>query len=347
MKLFRIFIAFLTFFGFSLASPLKSDEHVIFIPDIAYLDENNSLQVNIQAWIYEKEWRPGLTTLLVKYIDVDKSKLSKTEYDRLYYMTSLFKIDSEDGKEFKVKFENGQVFDMPKTREGGRSSLLAKLDTKNFLDTQKEKIINFSVFNSTATSADNGVAYYFAPFGYAVISDIDDTIKDSKVLDKKELLRNTFVNEFKAVSGMSDFFKSIKKPNTITSFHYVSSSPIQLYPALQEFIDKNGFPKGSFHLKELTDWDNILFVDSFMYKIVSIRKIINAYPKREFILVGDSGEKDPEIYTQISKEFVGNVARIYIRDVTNEDINSTRFKELTKDLKDTKFTVFKESEVKF
>lgn len=311
-----------------LASSLKFDEHVLFTSDFSYMNENDELVINIQAWVYEKERRPMFTTLLSKYMEIDKDSLNESEYDRLYQRSALFRVDSENGKELKIKFSNGQIFDLPQTEKGGRSSL--SLHVKENIDTfLQDNIISFSLYDSgNPASVNEGISYFFSKQGLSIISDIDDTIKDSNVLNKKELLKNTFLYEFKSIPKMNELLNDINRANNTVAFHYVSSSPIQLYPIINEFLHKNGFPKGSVHLKEMTGWDTLLDSDTKDYKLTSIRRILKAYPSREFILIGDSGELDPEIYAQISKENKNQIKKVIIREVTDEGKNSKRYKEL-------------------
>ena len=78
--------------------------------------------------------------------------------------------------------------------------------------------------------------------GLSVVSDIDDTIKESKVGDRRELLMNTFVREFRTVDGMADLYARWLQSGA--SFHYVSSSPWQLYGSLNAMRQNCGFPPG-------------------------------------------------------------------------------------------------------
>jgi phosphatidate phosphatase APP1 len=56
--------------------------------------------------------------------------------------------------------------------------------------------------------------------------------------------------------------------------------------------------------------------DTVVYKQQAILDIIQDFPERKFILIGDSGEKDVDIYTFV-KNATTNVVGIYIRDVGN------------------------------
>ncbi|CAF2972434.1 unnamed protein product [Rotaria sp. Silwood2] len=68
--------------------------------------------------------------------------------------------------------------------------------------------------------------YVLASHGVSIISDIDDTIKISKVLFIPSLLKNTFYDDFKPVNGMNELYQKWHKQKC--QFHYVSASPWQL-----------------------------------------------------------------------------------------------------------------------
>ena len=115
--------------------------------------------------------------------------------------------------------------------------------------------------------------------GVSVISDIDDTIKESNVADQNKLLRNTFLGEFRAVEGMAELYSRWQDESAV--FHYVSSSPAQLYQSLSEMLEYEGFPRGSIHLKVIRLRDPSvlqLFVARRFSKGRYIRRIINYFP---------------------------------------------------------------------
>lgn len=85
---------------------------------------------------------------------------------------------------------------------------------------------------------------------------------------------------------------------------------------LHQFIHNHHFPPGSFHLRPSTGIISKLVQESGRSKRESICKILRDFPHRKFVLVGDSGEIDLEIYTRIAKEFPGQIIKIFIRDIT-------------------------------
>jgi phosphatidate phosphatase APP1 len=181
------------------------------------------------------------------------------------------------------------------------------------------------------------------PQGISVISDIDDTIKISGVTSKKELLTNTFLKEFRAVPGMVDFYRRLARNGT--PFHYVSCSPWQLYPPLVEFMDKEGFPIGSLHLKSFRMKDQTfinLFRSPDTLKLRSIESIMKLYPERQFILIGDSGERDPEIYGDIARKYPGQILHIFIRSLEPAG-DEDRYQDAFRGIDQGHWTVFREA----
>jgi phosphatidate phosphatase APP1 len=180
--------------------------------------------------------------------------------------------------------------------------------------------------------------------GLSVISDIDDTIKISNVRDRGSLLRNTFCRPFEPVKGMAEVYQSWAQPAD-AQFHYVSASPWQLYLPLSEFLRTNSFPAGTFAMKTFRAKDSSflqLFVSPERYKLKTIEPLFTRFPKRQFVLVGDSGEKDPEAYGVIARRHPSQVRRVLIRDVTNENADSIRYQKAFGGLPGELWQIFKE-----
>ena len=180
------------------------------------------------------------------------------------------------------------------------------------------------------------------PEGLSVISDVDDTIKITEIpAGPAIVLRNTFLRPYKVVPGTLESYQAF---GTDTSFHYVSGGPWQMFNLIHSFlIRETGFPAGTFHMKDLRK--NLLVPDSWHdlkaflkgdlatieQKMAQITRLMVNLPKRRFILVGDSGEKDPEIFHQIRKTFPEQVKEIIIRDVVDERnrVGSMRLQDMT------------------
>lgn len=309
---------------------LKHDASVMFLPDIAYQNAQGQVVCNIQAWVYEKERRRGLTHMLALFLGIHIATLPSHKRQRLYERTQLFRVDSEYGKQLVIKDQDGHLHKMPKTTRNGRSHILVPVTIG---DNQTKQNIafhltNFDQFNKKI----DAVSIYVPPHGLSVISDIDDTIKHSYVKDKKQLLINTFMDDFIAIEGMADLYQSLNKSNNV-AYHYVSSSPIQLYPVLFDFMNKNGYPMGSVHLREATRWSDLIPGPntSKAHKTKNIERILCAYPERQFILIGDSSENDPALYAHFKLKYKQQIKAIIIRNVTLDKDTSyyqTTFKDI-------------------
>jgi hypothetical protein len=169
-------------------------------------------------------------------------------------------------------------------------------------------------------------AYLLPDRGVSVISDIDDTLKHSFVACKRTLLANTFLREFVPIPGMAELFRRWDSEGA--AFHYVSSSPWQLFSHLAAHLSEQQFPEGSFHLRTFRLRDHLIRRILMLRrsgKAAVIRGILQTYPGRKFLLVGDSGEHDPEIYGAMARKFPRQVIGIHIRQVAGPGNKPQRF----------------------
>lgn len=168
-------------------------------------------------------------------------------------------------------------------------------------------------------------ALVFIPSGnveYGVISDIDDTIVPTGATRIWEMLKTTFLGNAHTrlpFAGVGEFYRSLSKGTDgveSNPFFYVSSSPWNIYDFLMEFLDVHGIPKGPLMLRDLGLSREQFFAGSHAeHKLYQVEKIFEIEKQLQFILIGDSGQHDPEIYLQAIKEYPGKVKMVYIRDV--------------------------------
>jgi phosphatidate phosphatase APP1 len=183
-----------------------------------------------------------------------------------------------------------------------------------------------------------------APQGLSVISDIDDTIKLSHVTDKSELIKNTFLREFRDVEGMADIYTGLSKRGV--AFHYVSGSVWQLYQPIAGFFSEAGFPRGTFHLKHFRLKDRSvtqLWSSQTEHKLNAINPIIADFPNRHLVLIGDSGEQDPEIYGEIARQYPDQIVGIFIRNATDESPDDERFEKAFRKIANNRWMLFDEA----
>lgn len=177
--------------------------------------------------------------------------------------------------------------------------------------------------------------------GWSLVSDIDDTIKDSQVSPLHVLLTNTFLNEFRSVTGMADLYRNWADQGVL--FHYVSSSPWQLFQPIHRLCQKDQFPDGTFHLRSFRLsqdlWKKMLIFRQ-RGKSAIIRGMVRSLPQRRFILVGDSGEKDPEIYCRLARRYPDQIRAVFIRDLAHRQLSDKRLRKLNEGLPPGKIQAF-------
>lgn len=153
--------------------------------------------------------------------------------------------------------------------------------------------------------------------GVSLISDIDDTIKHSNITGgAREIFRNAFIRDLGdlTVDGVKEWYSKLHDMGV--KLHYVSNSPWQMYPILSSYFKMAHLPKGSFHLKQYGGPLQGIFEPVAERKKASLAKLLRDFPERKFILVGDSGEADLEVYTDVVLDNPGRVLGVFIRDVT-------------------------------
>jgi hypothetical protein len=307
------------------ASSLAADEQVMLLPSIARALENGKVEIGIDAWVHEIEERPGLTEAFARYLDLDLDALAPAQRKLFRQRTQLFRVDSERRKDLRVRFADGSQHTLPRTGSDGRSRtrIATALPAGN-----DGTWVSFEIVVPQGDARHfTGRALLVPAEGISVVSDIDDTIKQSQVRDTRALLLNTFARPFEAVPGMAARYRELAGQAGTTRFHYVSSSPLQLYPPIAAFLDDAGFPSGSVHLRGTTSFRAALgqATESRAHKLSTIRGLLADFPRRRFILVGDSGEHDPEIYADLARANPHQVLAIGIRDVSGEDRDAPRY----------------------
>ena len=151
---------------------------------------------------------------------------------------------------------------------------------------------------------------------FGVISDVDDTLLLTKATSLTQMMRLTLLESPAsrlAFAGVAEFYQALHAG--INPFFYVSSSPWNLYEFLSDFMRLNDIVPGPLMLRDFgIDETKFIAGSHAEHKLQQIRSIMSLYPELSFILSGDSGQDDPDIYAAIADEFPQQVCAIYIRD---------------------------------
>lgn len=324
-------------------SNLKSDERVVFFSSDARLsDDDSEWIIPIHAWVHElddaKIRRAAITgTLRAKY-GLKSSPETKANLD---HRLKLIVADNERGKTIVIRLLD-KTFRLPETDVNGHTRATIRLADDLVSKRSDGKRLRFeAVISEKDERRFFGSVNLISKRGISVISDFDDTVKISHVSDRKKMLNLSLYQDFEPAPGMPVLYSGWG--NQGCAFHFVSSSPWHLYEPIDAFLNANGFPERSMSLKSFRLKDSSLlnlFLSGTKTKPIQIRPILNAFPKRQFVLVGDTGEHDPEVYAAMLKEFPDQIDVIMLRNVTDQKRDDERFQKLFGGIDDSKWHLF-------
>lgn len=170
----------------------------------------------------------------------------------------------------------------------------------------------------------SGVAYcpLMTP-EYLVLSDIDDTVLQSRVTNFLRAAQTLAFGNARTrlpFPGVAKFYQALRRGRGASGRNpvfYVSSSPWNLYDVIAQFLELQEIPLGPIMLRDLDISINVLSHRRHHdHKGSHIRRVLETFPRIPVVLIGDSGQQDPEIYSRIVHDFAGRVQAIYIRNVT-------------------------------
>ncbi len=180
-----------------------------------------------------------------------------------------------------------------------------------------------------------------------IISDIDDTVMYTGVVNKAKMMWRLFMQGPRsrvAFPGVASLYRALHdgpSGNQLNPMLYVSRAPWSIYEVLQEFFLLHRIPIGPIlFLREWgISWKRPLPRRAEDHKLTLIRDMLRRYHDLPFVLIGDSGQHDPEIYAQVVQEFPGRVEAVYIRNVTRSDDRVRAIEELAKEVLDSGSTL--------
>ena len=157
---------------------------------------------------------------------------------------------------------------------------------------------------------------------WGVISDIDDTVVETGATNFLKNWRRVLVERPQdrlAVPGAASLYRTIAGNHQapVRPFFYVSSSPWNLYGFIAEFMELNSIPHGPMFLKDYGIDDNQFIRKGHdEHKLAAIETVLDFYPDINFLLIGDNGQQDVEIYARAVADYPDRVGAVFIRDVS-------------------------------
>jgi len=328
------------------ADELETDEEVLLFPAPAFPDADGAnWQLELQAVVFEHEVRPLTEGTLRQLLEREVGELTAAEQSLLTQRLRRFLRDHERGKSVRLQVA-GTELNLGKSGADGRLHQTFTVPAEvlgNPSPTQDSprKLPARLLVEGGARDVVLEVIC-LGREGVSVVSDMDDTIKVTGVGSRATVLRRTFCEPFAAVEGMAARYAVWSARGA--SFHYVSGSPWQLYEPLREFADLGGFVSGTWHLREFRPKSRQLLrleQPPAEHKLKAIAPLLKRLPRRGFVLVGDSGEKDPEIYGTLARQHPEQVRAIFIREVTAEAPDSPRYRKAFAGIPPERWQVFR------
>ncbi|XOV94291.1 MAG: phosphatase domain-containing protein [Bacteroidota bacterium] len=250
---------------------------------------------------------------------VREEKVSSNIFKNAWEMIKRYRISTIPNRSVVVKVEHEEY--TVKTDDKGYFFLSIKPDSG------KSEIVFSVTLADNPQISESGILEIREP-NQIIISDIDDTIivsHSTSLIRKIYTLLSRNFQRRKPFEGVHEFYHqlSASKPNEM--FFYVSSSEWNLYDFIDNFCTHNHFPSGVFLLNDIKTGLLQLLKSgggSHTHKLEKIRLIKETYTNARLTLIGDSGQKDVEIYEKIALEDPDRIEEIYIRDLHKSKTNT-------------------------
>lgn len=312
----------------ALASTNGSDERVTLYPTAAALSADGARWiVPLHFEVFEPEHDDPLRLALLEPLRRDLAVIEgSAAADRFRERSQLFLVDHER-REQRTLTLAGRAFTIGATEPNGHAYATVEIEVaaiEQALAAEGAAAPNaaagaprwlpVTIEAPRSEEGARGQLQLIGPEGWSVVSDVDDTLKITEVADRSRMLARTFLEPFEPVPGMPELCQRLAARGA--AFHYVSLSPWQLAAPLQEFLATAGFPAGALELQHfrLQDGDFADLVgDSAAKKLAVLERLLDRWPRRRFVLIGDSGQADAEVYAELARRRPAQVAAIWIR----------------------------------
>jgi phosphatidate phosphatase APP1 len=258
---------------------------------------------------------------VVKNKGIQEARREDSPLDNMVNMYKRLESDELAGVELTATYQGSQVC-MVSNEEGYFQAVI----TPSFpLDGQKlwhEVALCTSEVTMGSVEACARVLVPSEESVFGVISDVDDTIIKTGIASLFDTIGNTFLKNAQTrcpFEGVREFYTALqtgKGRRRVNPLFYISNSPWNLFDFIDEFMRINRIPVGPILLRDF-GLDQDKFIIDHNHKRERIEEILRKYPNLHFVLIGDSGEKDPEIYQQVCRIFPDRIIAVYIRDVTS------------------------------
>jgi phosphatidate phosphatase APP1 len=243
-------------------------------------------------------------------------------------IVGLYRTRPVSSEPFEMCFDNGVIKGI--TDESGAFWVEAELNEK------QSKLVSITLLPSREKVSLTEDLYpnqiHAVDSHTIVVSDLDDTLIHSFIRNKLVQIRTllfTTVEKRKAVQDMAHLIKRFALAGA-DSF-YLSNSEQNLYPMLFRFLTINKFPPGPLFLRQYIHLRDMvgrkLMGKSHSHKLNTLGKLMELFPNKKYILVGDNTQKDLSIYLKLADMFPERIRYIIIRKVSERERDVAVLKE--------------------
>ena len=242
----------------------------------------------------------------------------------IFHLIKLFFVYPQPNSPVMLQWRNQQLYS--KTEVDGFYKFEWQSDTT--IEAGWHEVIVY-LLNEDGIKVNEGQGKIFIPHltQYAFISDIDDTVLISHSATTGKRLRVLFTKNPRSRKTFADVVTHYHllsmahtTPEVPNPFFYVSSSEWNLYDDLNEFFKHNGLPKGAFLLNGIKKWYQLFKTGKTKHqgKLIRVVRIMEAFPKQRFVLLGDNSQSDPEMYVALANKYPDKIHAIYIRNISSK-----------------------------
>lgn len=154
---------------------------------------------------------------------------------------------------------------------------------------------------------------------FGIVSDIDDTILSTWLPRPMLAAWNSLVlteQARQAVPGMARWFQQLLKKRPGSPVIYISTGTFNTYPMIRRFQKRHGFPPGAMLLTDWAPTNTGWFRSGSQHKRTALRELARDMPNVRWLLVGDDGQHDPDLYAEFAELQPKHVLARAIRELT-------------------------------
>lgn len=263
------------------------------------------------------------------------ASLSNPQQNNFFYnlINSYKRIESDEIPHCEITFTINGFSNKTITNSEGFYLINEELP---FEVTNEKQSVHFSVsdsrYSSLIVSAEGNVLFTSEKAQYAFVSDIDDTILHTNVLSflKLKMFFNSFfisATKRKIIKDTPTWYQQLHQNKN--PFFYISHSPWNLYDYLLQFLQTHQYPAGTTLLRDFGRKAKDAFQNYDTHKKDETEKLLNRFPHLQFVLIGDGGEKDADIYLELYQKFPQQIKAIFIHRLGDAK-HQARIEELQK-----------------